>query len=367
MMADGNVRRSQTPREAGYRMPAEWQPHSSCWLAWPAHAEIWGEALSTARQQFVALCAAIAADSKAAEQLEILVPNSEQEARAKRAMADIERRFRRIRFHRIRYGDIWLRDTGPIFLTDGAGAVASVRFAFNGWGGKYVYSGDQTVARDICYAAGLPEFEFPWVMEGGAVDVDGQGTCLASSDCLLSASRNPKQDHAQMQEHLCHALGVDKVLWLEGSLANDHTDGHVDTLARFVAPGAVLCMKAMDADEPNRQVLERTEEQLRGCSDARGRTLQVHTIPAPGPVCDARGEMVPASYLNFYIGNKTVVVPTWGCRHDRRALQGIAALFPDRQTVGLRANAILEGGGAFHCITVPQPGTLMGVEHAPEA
>jgi agmatine deiminase len=259
------------------------------------------------------------------------------------------------RFHRVRYGDIWLRDTGPVFLGNAAGERACASFAFNGWAGRYVYPGDEGVSREIAVMAGLRRFDCDLVFEGGAVETDGEGSCLAARDCLLSPERNPAIESGQVESFLGEMLGVDRVLWLSGRLQNDHTDGHADTLARFTAPGRVMCMKAADADDPNAELLDRVAEQLLAFVDARGRRLELESIPSPGLVRDEKGQALPASYLNFYVGNRAVVVPTYGSARDHEAVRLIARAFPGRRTVGLPALAILQGGGAFHCITLNEP------------
>ena len=339
-----------TPTSVNYRQPAEWRTHTSVWLAWPAHPEVWGRHLEGARAQFTALCRVIASDRTGAERLEILTPDAEQERDAARTLQGLDPRF-----HRIQYGDIWLRDTGPIFVTDPNGGVAAARFGFNGWGGKYCYPYDDRVALEVVNASGLPHLTFDWVLEGGAIEVDGEGTCLASRGCLLDPVRFAEQDAELAEARLRQALGVRKLIWLEGSLQNDHTDGHADTLARFVAPGVVVCMEPVAADDPNRDTLESIARQLERAVDSIGRKLAVLRVPSPGRVRGDEHEVMPASYLNFYIGNRAVIVPTFGCPQDERAVGLIAGLFPDRRTVGLRANHILEGGGAFHCITQQQP------------
>lgn len=344
------VNGSETPFDLGFRQPADWEAHHSCIVAWPAVDDYWDGHVREAQDGFIDLCAAIADGSANSERLEVLVRDADAEEQAKRALGSVNARFRRIA-----YGDIWLRDTGPIFLTHREKGLAGACFAFNGWGNKYVYPHDDTLAEELMHGLRIARFNFLWVMEGGAVDSDGEGTCLASRDCLFDVNRNPDADVVGMTSKLKRALGCKRVVWLAGSLINDHTDGHVDTLARFVAPGEVVCMKSIDDDDPNAAVLEATARQLERCQDAKGRRFVVKRIAAPGRVCGRNGQLLPASYLNFYISNNSVIVPIYGSKHDQRAVDQIAALFPSRRTVGLRANAILEGGGAFHCISLSLP------------
>lgn len=352
------------PKTAGFRQPAEWERHTSVWLAWPCAADLWEGDLTAAQTEFVALCEAIAdvdpggalACGKQArgEALNILVPSSIVESQARQALASLAGSAS-LRFYQIPYGDIWLRDTAPVFLRGALGETACVRFAFNGWGEKYQLPHDPEVAARVARAAAVREFSLPWVLEGGSVEVDGEGTCLTSRQCLLNDNRNPDLSQKEIEDGLCEALGVEKILWVGDGLLNDHTDGHIDTIVRYVAPGVVLCMEAHESDDPNREIMARLAAELEVMCDARGRRLRVGRIPSPGRVVDADGEVMPASYLNFYIANTTVVVPTYGSPWDDRAVAAIAEWFPGRRTVGRSAKAILSGGGAFHCISQQQP------------
>jgi agmatine deiminase len=334
--------------------PPEWAPHDAVWLAWPSAKDLWRDHLAGARRAFVAMCRAIAdpdpsTGAPRGETIELLVPDEETRVAALRELGDLAPRT-----HLVPFGDIWLRDTAPIFVARGDETVAAC-FAFNGWGGKYVLPGDDRVAGRVASLAGVPSIEHAWVLEGGSIDVDGEGTVLTTRQCLLHPNRNPSLDLGAIETRLKHALGIEKVLWLTEGLENDHTDGHVDTIARFVAPGVVVCMEASDDRDPNAKVLRAVAAELGDMKDARGRALRVVGIPSPGRVTGEAGEIVPASYVNFYIGNRAVVVPTYGSPHDDAAVTGIARLFPSRRTVGIDARAILTGGGAFHCITQQQP------------
>ena len=332
--------------------PAEWARHSACWLAWPAHAHLWEENLGPAQAEFAALCLAIAEDG--GELLELLVEDAAAEAQARLALAPI---LAKVRYHRIPVGDIWLRDTAPIFLQEGR-ALRAACFGFNGWGGKYVLPGDDAVARQVAERSGVPRHAADWILEGGSVEPDGEGTLLTTRQCLLNPNRNPGLDEAEVEARLRADLGARKVLWLDEGLLNDHTDGHIDTLARFVAPGVVVCMAAQDPADPNAPVLDRIAADLAGFTDARGRRLQVLRIPSPGILHDDEGRLLPASHVNFYIGNRAVVVPTYGTSAGAEAVAALAPLFPGRRVLGRSALAILSGGGAFHCITQQQPEVL---------
>ena len=330
--------------------PAEWDRHSACWMAWPSHGHLWGENLGPAQAEVAALGVAIA--EAGGEALDLLVQDDVAEAEARAGLAPV---LGRVRFHRVPVGDIWLRDTAPIFVKDRAGALQAACFRFNGWGGKYVLEEDDQVAGRVAALSRAPRLAHDWILEGGSVEGDGEGTLLTTRQCLLHPNRNPRMTQADIEAALREDLGAEKVLWLDEGLLNDHTDGHIDTLARFVAPGVVVCMATSDAGDPNAATLDRLAADLASLTDARGRKLEVVRIPSPGVVLDEAGEVLPASYVNFYIGNSSVVVPTYGTPQDGAAVAALGRLFPRHRVVGRSARAILSGGGAFHCITQQQP------------
>lgn len=341
--------RERAPIEAGFFQPAEWAPHAAVWLAWPSHVELWQDSLPQAQREHIALCEAIH-DGGRGERIRLLVRSDADEHAALRALPFAS-------CVRAEYGDLWLRDTAPIFLVDGNGNVGSVRFVFNGWGAKYVLLGDAELASEIQRVLGPdhPAYSMPFVLEGGAVEVDGEGTVLSTRQCLLHPNRNPGMDAPSIERAVLDALGARTMLWLDEGLLHDHTDGHIDTIARFVAPGVVVCMAPSGEDDPNRGVLEAIARDLERMIDAKGRRLQVIRIPSPGRVLDEEASVMPASYVNFYVANTTVVVPTYGTRWDEAALRALEPVFPGRRVIGSSARTILEGGGAFHCITQQQP------------
>jgi agmatine deiminase len=244
------------------------------------------------------------------------------------------------------FGDIWLRDTGPIVL--GSGKQRRVQgLGFNGWGGKYELEGDEDIGERLAGRAGLPFAKADWILEGGAIEGDGSGTVITTEQCLLNPNRNTLT-REQTEERLLADLGFERVVWLGSGLMNDHTDGHVDNLARFVAPGRVAIPTAAK-DDPNDAVYKDAARRLR---ETR---LDVVTLPSPGRITDVDGDVIPASYMNFYIGNDAVVVPQYGAANDRGAVEVVQALFPDRVAIGLRADHILTGGGSFHCISQQVP------------
>ncbi|HAD18588.1 MAG TPA: agmatine deiminase, partial [Erythrobacter sp.] len=246
------------------------------------------------------------------------------------------------------YGDIWLRDTGPLVLCHENGERCAQRFGFNGWGGKYLMEGDQTVGAELATDAGLPLEVADWILEGGAIDGDGTGLVVTTEQCLLNPNRNPQLTKDEIEERLRRDLGFDRVLWLGEGLINDHTDGHVDNLARFVAANTLCLPRATGRNDPNAAIY----------ADARRRAedagVTVKEIPSPGLVTSG-DHVEPASYANFAITSHLVVVPTFGSAHDAEGVAAIAELFPDRATIGLAGDAVLAGGGGFHCASQQMP------------
>jgi agmatine deiminase len=316
----------------------EWAPHQAVWIGFPSAAELWEADLAPAQAEVAAFAAAVHADGAGEEVW--LVAADETAATEARRLAP----FAKVILQP--FGDIWLRDTGAIVLGSGANRQAQ-GFGFNGWGGKYDLPGDDSIGERLAAGASLPYSKSDWVLEGGAVDGDGSGLVLTTEQCLLNANRNPSLDKEAVEERLKRDLGATRIVWLGEGLVNDHTDGHVDNLARFIAPGRVAIPEAVEED-PNAAAYADAAEAL---LDAE---LEVVAIPSPGLV-ERDGEIIPASYMNFYIGNAAVVVPQYGAANDAAAVEAIQALFPGRRAIGLRADHILTGGGSFHCISQQVP------------
>lgn len=324
------------------KIPAEWAPHKAIWTAWPSAADLWGEDLEPARLEVAAMIRALA-DEGRGDKMRVLAFGREAEASAKLALQQSAEIIPGA------FGDIWFRDTGPIFTRDGAAG-----FKFNGWGGKYQLPHDTEVADQVARAAGVALTRNDFILEGGAIEMDGEGTLLTTRQCLLNPNRNADWDEEKAEAALKRALGVEKILWLDEGLANDHTDGHIDNLARFVSPGRVVCQEAYGDDDPNADVLDEIALSLAAMKDAQGRKLEVIRIPSPGLVVDEDEDAVPASHMNFLIGNSTVVVPIYSDSGDD-AVNALAPLFPGRKIIGLSSHAVLTGGGSFHCITQQEP------------
>ena len=318
--------------------PPEWAPHEAVWIGFPSDPELWLGDLKPAEREVAAFAKAVHAAGKGEKVW--LVAAHEGAAESARALCP----FAEVIVEK--FGDIWLRDTGPIVLGNGEQRHAQ-GFQFNGWGGKYELDGDRDIGERLANRAGLPFAKADWVLEGGAIDGDGSGTVVTTEQCLLNPNRNTLT-RDEIEQRLNRDLGFERIVWLGSGLLNDHTDGHVDNLARFVAPGRVA-IPAPARDDPNEAVFRDAAGRLRSTK------LHVVTLPSPGRIADEDGDVIPASYMNFYIGNSAVAVPQYGAENDRAAVEAIQALVPDRTAVGLRADHILTGGGSFHCISQQVP------------
>jgi agmatine deiminase len=345
-----------SPARLGFTLPAEWAPQAAIWLAWPAAADLWEDNLAPAQAEFVAFAQAIAwaPDGRRATAMHVAVADEVAERAAERALRGLP-----VTLHRLPYGDIWFRDTAPLFLQAADGSVRPACFRFNGWGGKYVLEHDDAVSRAVAAIDGRAAFSLPFVLEGGSIEQDGEGTLLTSRQCLLNPNRNGGATQDDVETALREALGVQRVLWVTEGLINDHTDGHIDTIARFVAPGEVVCMTASGSDDPNAAILDAIADELGAMTDAKGRRLVVHRMPSPGRVVDEGGRILPASHVNFLITPHSVIVPTYGTPYDSAAVAALEPLFPTRRVVGRSARAILSGGGAFHCISQQVPAEVI--------
>ncbi len=320
-------------------MPPEWAPQDWLWIGFPHLAEEWPGWLELAQEQMADFASAVA---ESGQDVRLLVRDEANEARARSlvsAKVTLERRV---------YGDVWLRDTGPLVVHSARGTRAARRFGFNGWGGKYLMPGDQEIGAELARDAGLDIATSPMILEGGAIDGDGTGLVATTEQCLLNPNRNPQLGRSDIEAELAARLGFTRVLWLGEGLINDHTDGHVDNLARFVAPNRLVVPQATGTDDPNAAIY----------ADAAARAsaagVDVVRIPSPGRI-ERDGFIEPASYVNFAITSHLVVVPTFGSPHDADGVAAIAALFPDRDTIGLPGEAVLAGGGGFHCASQQMP------------
>jgi agmatine deiminase len=332
---------------ATIEIPPEWAPQKAVWTAWPADPREWNGDLETPRADVAALIRALAGGVH----VRLLVNGAEAEASARASLEGAAG------IVPARYGDIWLRDTGPIFARV-EGKPAALRFKTNSWGGKFDLPEDAAVGGEIAKLAGIPERRFDFILEGGAIEHDGEGTVLTARQTLLNPNRNG-WTKTRAEAALAGALGARKVIWIDEGLLNDHTDGHIDNLARFVAPGRVVCQAPATPDDPNAAVLDAIAHVLEQETDARGRRLDVVRIPGVGNYRNALGETSPASYMNFIIANEAVAVPVYGTPSQDAALGMLRELFPGRTVMGIPSKGLLgcgdAGGGSFHCITQQEP------------
>jgi len=347
-------------------MPAEFERHAGCWLLWPERPDNWRLGAKPAQAAFVAVATAIAAGEPVT--VGVSAPQF-QHARARLPAA--------VRVVEITGNDAWLRDTGPTLLVDAKGRRRGVDWTFNAWGGLdgglyFPWDRDDEVAQKILEIEGVDRYRAPFVLEGGGIHVDGQGTCLTTEECLLNPNRNPGLSRAEIEAELRRYLGVSTVIWLGKGVHLDETSGHIDELACFTSPGVVLLTWTEDREDPQYEISRDALQRLRHARDARGRQLTIHKIHQPGPLymtaeeaagVDPRegshprraGDRLPASYVNFYIANKCVVMPLYDKRWDSAALRLLRKLFPTRTVVGVETREILLGGGNIHCITQQIP------------
>lgn len=360
-------------------MPAEWRPHAATWLTWPKDPETWPERVPQVEEIFLQMMAALAPQ----EIVNLLVDDAATEASvsARCVFPGAEN----IRFIQIATVDSWIRDYGPNFLVfDKLQFVADSRekdltnandklefvgqhslafndWIFNAWGNKYeALKSDNSIPARLERLLKVPRFEPGIVMEGGSIEVNGAGCVLTTEQCLLNPNRNPQLNKNEVEQYLKNYLGVEKVLWLGEGIVGDDTDGHIDDIARFVAPGVIVCALEDDPDDANYDLLQDNLKRLRSMTDAAGRSFEIVTLPMPGVVggtsTDSRNlDRLPASYANFYIANNVVLAPVFGHTNDARALETLSFLFPDRRVVAINCEPLVWGMGTIHCVTQQQP------------
>jgi agmatine deiminase len=331
-------------------MPAEWEAHAATWLAWPHNPETWPGCLEEARAEFEKLVAELARF----ERVELLVCTAELREQVARRFARL-RDAKQVRLHVVPSNDVWMRDIGPTFARDSAGRLAAIDWTFNSWGGKYPpWDQDDAVAARVAELCGVPRVRPGLVIEGGALEVDGEGTLLATEPTLLDPKRNPGVGRAELERRLGELLGVRHVVWLGDGIEGDDTDGHIDDVARFVRPGVVVCAREPDASDANHAPLEEMAQRLRAARDADGRRLEVIDLPMPAAV-RVDGDRLPASYANFYLCNGAALVPVFGAPQDAAALDVLRACLPAREIVPIPSRHLVRGLGAVHCLSQQQP------------
>jgi agmatine deiminase len=357
---------TSTPAADGYRMPGEFEPHSDCWMAWPERPDNWRLGAKPAQEAYAAVAEAI----NVSEPLTMAVSDAQFE-HCRSVLSPS------IRVVEIATDDAWMRDTGPSFVIDGSGDRRGVDWRFNAWGGLngglyFPWDRDDRVAEKVLEIERADRYRAPIVLEGGAIHVDGEGTVMATEECLLNPNRNPGLSREQIEQALFEHLGAEKMIWLGRGVYNDETDGHVDNLACFARPGVVLLTYAEDESDPQHAISRDALERLRAATDARGRSLEVICLPSPGPIAISEqeaggvdavagtlprcaGDRLAASYVNFYPATTRIVMPLLDERFDDTAAALLGDCFPDREIVGVPAREILLGGGNIHCITQQVP------------
>ena len=340
-----------TPAELGFAMPPEWEPHAATWTSWPFDDELWEGFLESVRREFAQLVSTIARF----EDVYLNVRDEEAERDARARLSHCEAPLERIHFHRVPLDDVWFRDNGPIFVRNAQGNVALTDWRFNAWGGKYDWALDTLAPQRVAEALKMKRFAFDYVLEGGAIEVSGEGVCLTTRSCLLTQTRNPNLTQDDYERLFKKALGIKHVVWLEGGLEDDHTDGHIDTIVRFTDDRTIVCSVEEDEDDPNHATLQRNLEALAALRAPDGEPYRVVELPLPEKALRLNGKRLPLTYANFYIGNGFVLVPLYDDVNDERALDILRPLFPGRRVTGLSAKALITGGGAFHCVTQQQP------------
>ena len=346
----GSLRDQETPAALGYRMPAEWEPHAATWLSWPRREGIsfpdsYDRVLPTLRAMVAALLES--------EPVNINVCNGAHEAEARTALEGLPGE--KLTFQAIPTNEPWCRDHGPIFLTrDEEPRLAVVDWDYNAWGGKYPPCDlDEVVPTRVAEKLDLPVYYPHMILEGGSIEVNGAGALLTTEGCLLNPNRNPQLTREQIEERLRDYLGVREILWLGDGIEGDDTDGHIDDLTRFVSERAVVTAVEDDASDANHEPLRANLERLRSLTIGGG-PIEIVELPMPRKIV-REGQRLPASYANFYIANRSVLVPTFADPNDAKAVAVLQRMFPTRRVVPIDCRELIWGLGAFHCLTQQQP------------
>lgn len=344
-----------TPSELGYRMPAEWHPHSATWLTWPKDPETWPERVPQVQETFIQMITALTPH----ESVNLLVDDmaTEDTVRRRCTFGSAEN----IRFQHIQTVDSWIRDYGPNFLINDAGKLAFNDWIFNAWGNKYEeLKKDDGIPKLLQRTLNVSRFEPGIVMEGGSIEVNGAGCVLTTEQCLLNPNRNPQLRRKEIEQYLMSYLGVTKVLWLGEGITGDDTDGHIDDIARFVDTNVIVAVLEDDPTDANFAILNENLERIRFMTDVNGRPFEIITLPMPGVVSGSSTgsrnlARLPASYANFYIANNVVLAPVFGHANDLRAIETLQQLFANRRVIPINCEPLVWGMGTIHCVTQQQP------------
>jgi len=341
---------TQTPAALGYRMPAEWEPHTATWLSWPRRE---GISFPGSFDRVLPALRAMVAALVDSEPVCINVCNGAHEAEARAVLEDVD--LARVTFYRIPTNEPWCRDHGPVFLTRAAEPkLAVVDWDYNAWGGKYPPCDlDEVVPTRVAETLKLPLFYPRMILEGGSIDVNGAGALLTTESCLLNKNRNPNLSRDEIEQRLRDFLGVREILWLGPGIAGDDTDGHIDDIARFVSERTVVTVIEEDRDDENYEPLQENIARLDNMK-VSGAKIDIVTLPMSKKMV-RESLRLPASYANFYIANTCVLVPTFADPPDEIALSILQESFPDRRVIGIDCRELIWGLGTFHCLTQQQP------------
>jgi len=342
--------KKQTPKKLGYCMPAEWERHSAVWLSWPYDPNTFTRGVNKGEKIFSEIIKAV----HKSEKVELLVRDAKMKARAVKYLTAKKVDLSRVDFHIADYADVWFRDFGPIFLLNRKNKLAMTNWIYNVYGNKWFeLLKDDKIPASLNKYLKLPCFTPGIVLEGGSIDVNGRGTLMTSEQCLLNKNRNPKLNKEQIEKFLSDYLGVKHFIWLKNGILADHTDGHIDDIARFVNPTTIMYAYEDDIKDGNHEILKENLAILKKSTDQDGKKLKL--IKLPMPKMFDNGDRLAVSYTNFYIGNSVVLVPIFKHKNDKAALKIISKVFPKRKVVGIDCRGLICGGGTIHCVTKQQP------------
>lgn len=337
------------------RMPAEWESHEATWVSWPHNEDHWPEGLDELRTIYTQIIGELIH----AEKVNVLVQDKETIRNIENKFVSEGFKMEKVSLHEVPTRDIWIRDYGPTFVGQQAGRetqLAAVRWIFNAWGGKYEdLLGDDSVPEQLARILNVPTLNPGIILEGGSIDVNGQGFCLTTQQCLLNPNRNKGLKKEQIESVLAKFLGVKKVQWLDEGLSGDDTDGHVDNIARLVGSHTIIAAVEPNRRNENYAVLDHNLKSLRRASDSDGNKFQIVPLVMPDPITDGEGRSLPATYVNFYIANDVVLIPVFGQKKDREAISVLKSVFPEKRIVGIPCSVLVQGMGALHCMTQQQP------------
>jgi agmatine deiminase len=351
-----------SPAAAGFRMPAEWETHEATWLTFPHNTEqTWlPEQIEAVRQAYFSMIEALVSSHKEPENAhrEKVHLCVKDEATQQRVTQELERRgiLESVVVHLIPTDSEWIRDYGGIFIkNDETGERTVLDWIFNNWGGKYEGTAlNNAIPKYMSEIHKAERIEMDFVLEGGSIEVNGKGLMLTTKACLLNKNRNPKYTQIEIEQFLCDYFGARKVLWLDDGIVGDDTDGHIDDITRFVNENTVVTVIEEDPADANYHILQENLSLLQAMTDLEDKPLNIVTLPMPKPVFQGE-DRLPASYANFYIGNEAVLLPQFDCQQDEKAVEILQKCFPSHKIVGINCTKVIEGLGAFHCLSQQVP------------